>query len=90
MVIWNNEYLNGLAMGWYFICINIAIQPFTSQLVVDVWLECEVELKKILKSGEYTFLMPLRVFVDSTTCFDIWLDADGDIQASEIYCERHL
>ena len=36
------------------------------------------------------FLMPLRVFVDSATCFDIWSDADGDIQASDLYCERHL
>lgn len=90
MVIWNNEYLDSLAMGWYFICVNVAIQPFTSQLVVDAWLQCEFELKKILKSGGYTFLTPLRVFVDSSTCFDIWLDADDDIQASDLYCEGHL
>lgn len=90
MVILNSEYLNSLALGWYFICINVAVQSFTSQLIVDAWLECEVELKHILKSEGYTFLNPLSVFVDSVTCFDIWLDSDGDIQASDLYREGHL
>lgn len=84
---WDEEDLNDLAIHWYFLCINVSIIPCVADdLMMSEWADREVTLKKLLKSGEFTFLVPLSVFVDSDNSFDIWLDADGDIQGSELYC----
>jgi hypothetical protein len=88
MLTWSDEYVNDLAVKWYFLCINVAIQPcITSDQTLNELIEYGIKLKEILKSGSYTFIVPLNIFVDTDAYFDIWLDADGDIQASELYCD---
>ncbi|WP_316814724.1 hypothetical protein [Pedobacter nyackensis] len=86
---WDEEDLNDLAIRWYFLYIDVSIIPgIADDMMMSEWVEDEVTLKKILKLGGFTFIVPLSIFVDNDNSFDIWLDADGDIQGSELYCNE--
>jgi hypothetical protein len=86
--ILNDDFINDLAADWYFLSLHLnAMDARCSDEVSDELIEIGLKLKIILKAGEYTYLQPLNVFVDRDTFFDIWLDADGDIQTSELYGE---
>jgi hypothetical protein len=88
MMTMDDEYVNDLAAVWYFLRLHISSHSSatTTDQMFNELIESGLKLKRILKSGGFTYLEPMNVFVDSDTFFDIWLDADWDIQASELYC----
>ena len=85
----DDDFVNDLAISWYFLNLQLSSSEVSkAQLVVDELIDLGLKLKDILKSGGFMFLEPLNIYVDSDTYFDIWIDADDDIQFSELYCEN--
>lgn len=86
--ILNDDFINDLAADWYFLNLHLNIPGRRcADEVSDELIESGRKLKIILKAGQYTYLYPLNVFVGGDTLFDIWMDADGDIQTSELYSD---
>nr|WP_068890318.1 hypothetical protein [Pedobacter panaciterrae] len=87
--ILSDDFINDLAADWYFLNLHL-IYPGRrcASEISDELIESGLKLKIILKAGQYTYLQPLNVYVDRDTFFDIWMDADGDIQTSELYCDE--
>lgn len=86
--ILNDDFINDLAADWYFLSLHLnTVGSRCTSEVSDELIESGLKLKIILKAGQYTYFQPFNVYVDRDTLFDIWLDADGDIQTSELYCD---
>jgi hypothetical protein len=85
----DDEYVNGLATDWYFLDMffNNAV-PSVAQLIVDPLIEVGLRLKRCLRDGGHTYLTPRNVCADEDLYFDIWLDADGDIRAGDLYMDE--
>lgn len=84
----DDEFLNDLAVDWYFLSLhhhsrNLLITDECSNQLIESGIILKIHLRK----GAFTFLEPMNVYVDADTFFDIWLDADGDIQVSELYTD---
>ena len=86
LLIKDDEYINDLAMYWYFLTLqfNSTGQSMSDQIANEL-IEQGIRLKVYLKHGGHTYLEPMNVCVDTDTFFDIWLDDDTDIQYSELY-----
>jgi hypothetical protein len=84
----DDDFLNDLAADWYFLNLHfqsrilLGADEFSNQLI-----EFGVTLKRYLIKGGFTFLQPMNVYVDTDTFFDIWMDAGGDIQVSDLYTD---
>lgn len=72
------------------ICIRNSLCGNCASEVAGELIESGLKLKIILKAGQFTYLEPLNVYVDKDTSFDMWMDADSDIQTSELYCRAEL
>jgi hypothetical protein len=87
-LILTDDFINELAADWYFLCLHLnMLSESSASDVADELIEKGSKLKIILRAGQYTYLQPLNVYVDRDTFFDIWLDADGDIQVSLLYSD---
>lgn len=87
MVI-DDEFVNEMAVDWYFLSLHHQSRTLlVNDEGSDRLIECGITLKVYLRNGAFTFLEPMNVCVDTETFFDIWLDADGDIQVSNLYTD---
>lgn len=87
-LILTDDFINELAADWYFLSLHLNTPSKScANEVADELIENGRKLKIILRAGQYTYLQPLNVYVDRDTFFDIWLDADGDIQVSQLYSD---
>lgn len=86
MITLNDCFMNDLAADWYFLslCFNGACLSEADAYANEL-IACGLVLKTYLRKWSFTFLEPMNVCVDSDTFFDVWLDADGDIQVSDLY-----
>ena len=85
----NDEFINDLAMNWYFLTLHFnASGASHSDQFINELIEHGIRLKRYLRDGCFTYLDPMNVSVDTETFFDVWLDADGDIQAGDLYTDE--
>lgn len=87
-MVLDDEIVNDMAVDWYFLSLHY----YSRSVLIDDegsnrLIECGITLKIHLRNGTFTFLEPMNVCVDTDTFFDIWLDADGDIQVSNLYTD---
>lgn len=86
--ILSDDFINDLAADWYFLSLHLnSLGNRCATEISDELIESGLKLKIILKAGQYTYLQPLNICVDRDTFFDIWLDADGDIQTGTLFCD---
>jgi len=84
----DDEFVNDLAIYWYFLTLHFnATGGRQLELMTDELIDRGIQLKKYLRQGGFTYLQPMNVCVDTDTFFDVWMDADGDIQVSELYTD---
>jgi len=82
----NDTVINDLAADWYVMMLHFNVcQPSDEQS--DMLIDSGIMLKRYLQKGAFTYLDPMNVYVDTDLFFDIWLEADGDIQFSKLYGE---
>jgi len=86
----DDDFLNDLAVDWYFLSLHFNARSLSdASEFADELIERGILLKKFLRNGSFTYLEPMNVCVDTDTFFDIWLDADGDIKAGELYSDAN-
>ena len=85
----DKEFISNLAMYWYFLHIQFDRDSGRSDEFADELIKHGTHLKKLLQSGGYTEMNTLNVFVGDETCFEVWLNDEGDIQISKLKRSGH-
>jgi hypothetical protein len=81
----DEEYTSDLAMYWYFLSMQFdAADTGRSDDLADELIKHGAQLKKLLRLGGYTQAHPLSISVGDSVCFDIWLNAMGNIQVGKL------
>lgn len=89
LITLNDCFINDLAADWYFLSLHFNNNCLSeADEYANELIDCGIVLKRYLQTWAFTFLEPMNVCVDTDTFFDIWLDADGDIQVSELYSDE--
>ena len=84
-----DEYVNELAKDWYFLNMFFnSASPSCAEKVADPLIEVGIRLKRCLRESAHTYFAPRNICADEDLYFDVWLDADGDIQASDLYMDE--
>lgn len=85
----DDEYINGLARDWFFLNMFFATaESRCAERVVDPLIEVGMRLKRCLREAGHTYFAPRNICADEDLYFDIWLDADGDIQVGDLYTDE--
>lgn len=85
---YDDNYINELATDWYFLHMFFNSESKDAQLVIDPLIEVGLRLKRLLRDAGHTYVSPRTICAEEDLYFDIWLDADGDIQAGELYLDE--
>lgn len=85
-IIFDDETINSLATDWYFLTLQTKNEDIkVADEVYNELIDTGLKLKPFLRSGKFSRLQPMNVYVDGDTYFDLWLDEHDQIQSSGLY-----